>query len=275
MGFLHSSRAKGRVPDALRAAADVRFVGMDGDGAHATLLHFRVPQFESVAPDFFQQPKLWVDAPQPHETAFELFGAALEDVAARRTDSDRFDPGLLRRISRYRLLLSRGVEVIALPDAQVAGKPRVDHAVVEAASELVAAIPDARRVRVTGRLDVMGASQGLIKMQVHAGQTVTARWEGAEPVDDLRHHFNRDVVVEGVGVFRPSGGLLRIDADAIAAASSADEAFRRIPLGQVRRDYQRMSRLKPAEQSVYARILGSIPAEEPDDEFAKAIEALS
>src|SRR5262249_7304542 len=105
MGFLHSSRAKGRVPDALRAAADVRFVGMEGEGTHATLLHFRVPQFEAVAGDLFQQPKLWVDAPQPHETAFELFGAALEDVAQRRADSDRFDAGLLRRISHYRHVL--------------------------------------------------------------------------------------------------------------------------------------------------------------------------
>src|SRR5262249_38998030 len=208
-------------------------------------------------------------------TAFELFGAALEDVAQRRADSDRFDAGLLRRISHYRHVLRRGVRLIALPDAQLPREARVDQAVVDAASELVAATPDSRRVRVTGRVDVMGASQGVIKVQVRAGQVVTARWEGAEPVDELRHYFNRDVVIEGVGVFRPSGGLLRIDADAIAAASTTDESFRRMPVGQVHRDYQRLVRLKPTEQSVYARILGSIPAQEPDEEFIEAVEALS
>ena len=69
---------------------------------------------------------------------------------------------------------------------------------------------------MTGRLDVMGASQGVLKLDVRPGEIVTALWEGEEPVETLREFFNRDVVVEGVGVFRPSGSLLRVDADAIA-----------------------------------------------------------
>jgi hypothetical protein len=40
----------------------------------------------------------------------------------------------------------------------------------------------------------------------------------------------------------------------------------------MRRDYQKLVRLKPAEESVYGHILGSIPAEETDEEFAEAIE---
>jgi hypothetical protein len=275
MGFLHSSRAKGRVPAVLRAAADVRFVGMEGDGREATLLHFQAPSFEEVAREFFEQPKLWEDAPQPEQTAFELFGAALDDVAERRTDSERFDPGLLRRISRYRYILRRGVRRITLPDARLERLARVDEAVVDTASELAAITPAPRWVRVVGRLDVLGASQSVLKLQVHPGQIVTARWEGTEPVEDLHHFFNRDVVLEGLGVFRPSGSLLRIDADAIAMASSSDETFRQMPAAPVRRDYQRQARLKPGEPSVYAQILGSIPAEESDDEFAEAIEAMS
>jgi hypothetical protein len=275
MGFLHSSRTKGRVSASLAAASQVRFVGMEGDGDTATLLHFQVPPFGAVVRELFQQQKLWDDTPHPDDTAFELLGAAFDDVAERRADSNRFDTGLLRRIVGYRRVLKRGVHRITLPDARLRKAAHVDEAVVEAACELAAATPEPKRVRVVGRVDVIGASQAVLKLHVRAGQSVTALWEGLSPVDDLRHYFNRDVVVEGTGVFRPSGGLLRIDADAIAVATPSDDAFRRIPSGQVRRDFRAALRLRTAEPSVYARILGSIPAEESEEEFAAAVEALS
>jgi hypothetical protein len=275
MGFLHSSRAKGRVPSLLKTAADIRFVGIDGEGNDTTWLHFEVAPFEAVARELFQQQKLWDEIPKPDETAFELLGAALEDIAIHQKDSDRFDSGLLNRVKSYRRILERGVRSITLPDAHLPTQARVDQAVVKAASDLVAITPNARRVRVTGRLDVMGASQSVLKLQVRPGQYVMARWEGPEPIDSLRELFNREILVEGMGIFRPSGGLLRIDADTIAEASSSDESFRHIPVAHSRRDFQRLVRLKPREESAYARLLGSIPAEESDEEFIAAVEAMS
>jgi len=275
MGFLHSSRAKGRVPSFLKTAADIRFVGLDGEGNGTTWLHFEVATFEAVARELFQQQKLWDETPKPHETAFELLGAALEDIAIRRTDSDRFDSGLLNRVRSYRRVLDRGVSSITLPDARLSTQPRLDQSVVRAASELVSITPSDRRVRVVGRLDMMGASQSVLKLQVRPGQYVMARWEGLEPIDSFRELFNREIIVEGAGIFRPSGGLLRIDADAIELASPSDESFRQVPVAQPRKDFQRLARLKPHEESAYARLLGSIPAEESDEEFTAAVEALS
>jgi hypothetical protein len=118
MGFLHSSRARGRVPSSIRAAADARFLGHTGENG-ATLLHFELPTFGGVAAEFFQQRLLWDDGPRPEETAFELFGAALHDVAVRRTESNSFDPGLLRRIKSYQRVLTRGVERITMLDTTV------------------------------------------------------------------------------------------------------------------------------------------------------------
>jgi hypothetical protein len=273
MGFLHSSRARGRVPTSLRAAADARFLGHSGDDG-ATLLHFEIPTFGTVAADLFQQPLLWEDGPRPEETAFELFGAALHDVSARRTDSNSFDPGLLRRIKTYQRLLTRGVERITMPDTMVDRRGQIDAEVVVAASELSAVTPPSRRVRVTGRLDVMGASQGVLKLDVRPGEAVTALWEGDQPVESLREFFNREVVIEGIGVFRPSGSLLRIDANAIVAASSQDEFFRGIPKGALQRDYHKLARLKAGEPSAYAQFRGSLAGDESDEEFEAALAAL-
>jgi hypothetical protein len=106
MAFLHSSRPKGRVPQTLAAAADVRFVGVsDGHGDGSTRMVFRVPTFEAVAPDFFQQPALWPLGPRPSDTAFEALGSALRAVAARDSESSSFDTAMLRRVLLYRRAL--------------------------------------------------------------------------------------------------------------------------------------------------------------------------
>ena len=87
--------------------------------------------------------------------------------------------------------------------------------------------------------------------------------------------FNKDVVCEGLGVFRPSGSLLRVDADVIAPASERDEFFRQAPVAAARSDVARGARLRSGEPSVYAGFLGSLPKEETDEDFANAIEAMS
>jgi len=276
MGFLHSSRARGRVPSMLKAASQVRYLGHSADGDSATLLRFEVPTFGSVAAEMFRQQRLWDDGPDPEQTVFELLGASLADVAARRTNSSRFDTGLLRRFASYRRMFGRGhLSRIALPDTEVVGPAQLDSAVVLAATELSAATPAPQRVRVAGRLDVLGASQGILKLEVRPGVVVSAVWEGDASVDSLKEYFNSDVVIEGRAVFRPSGTLLRIDAQAIAGASAKDDFFRTVPAGALAQDFVRAARLRPGEGSVYARILGRIPAEESDDEFIAAVEAMS
>ena len=122
----------------------------------------------------------------------------------------------------------------------------------------------------------MGASQGVLKIEVKPGEFVTVLWDRDEPIESHRELFNRDVVVEGMAVFRPSGSLLRIDAEAIAAASVEDDFFRQVPRGSVLRDYQKLARLKPGERSPYLSLIGSLRAEpgESEEEFQAAIAAL-
>jgi hypothetical protein len=139
---------------------------------------------------------------------------------------------------------------------------------------VIAAIPNRRRVRVVGRLDLIGVSQHVLKLEILTGIFVTAVWQGEAAVDVFKDLLNHDVVVEGFGTFRPSGILRRIDADALVVASAADEFFRQVPTAAVVRDYQEIARLRPGEKSVYAKILGSIPAEESDEEFEAAVAAL-
>lgn len=275
MGFLHSSQPRGRIPRGIKAAADVRYIGHAQADDNATLLRFEVSPFGDVAAELFKQTRLWDDMPTAEQTAFELLGAALDDIGTRREDSNRFDPGLLRRIARYKPIFGRGLSRIVLPDVAAPRPSQFDAAVIESAHALSATTPQPRRVRLTGRLDLMGVSQGVLKIHVAGGAVVTALWDSTEAIDELRLLLNRDVVCEGVGVFRPSGTLLRIDADAVAAASAADASFAVVPRAPRLGDVTRQMLLKTGEPSAYRALLGSIPPEESDEDFATAIEAMS
>lgn len=275
MGFLHSSRATGRISTALKAAADVQYVGVDGEGSTGTAITFRVPRFGTAAPTLFEQGKFWDDTPAADATAFDLLGYALRDVQDERADSVHFDQPLLKRIGSYGRLFNQGLTRISM-EAAGGQVPRLDADVVKRANALSRATPSSRRVRVAGRLDLMGASQGVLKLHVRPNVVVTALWTGPDPIETYRELFNRDVLVEGFGVFRPSGSLLRIEADALAPAGQQDEFFRQLPVAtSPARDHLAAARLRVGEKSAYGAIRGVIASEESDEEFVAAVEELS
>jgi len=75
--------------------------------------------------------------------------------------------------------------------------------------------------------------------------------------------------------FRPSGSLLRIDADAIREATRSDESFSRLPLPELKRNYQADAASVRPGQKPYAAIFGMISGEESDEQFIAAVESLS
>lgn len=271
MGFLHTSRMRGRVPQALQAAAEVRFTGMDGSGDDRTVLHFRVPRFGDVAEELFQQRQLWDDGPRPEETAFDLLTQAMRDVRQLSKDSSRFDHALLNRFASYRSTLRRGVNAIVVGGATL--DARFDDGFTEAAESLRRETPAPRRVRLCGKLDMLGVSRKVMGLYLEDGTPVTGLWN-AEDFTGLAEHLGKDVTIEGMAMFRPSGRLLRIDADAIAAAGPKDSFFSKLPLAGSGTDYAVKLRARPGE-SAYAGLLGMIPGEESEEEFSRAVEEFS
>jgi hypothetical protein len=128
---------------------------------------------------------------------------------------------------------------------------------------------------VAGRLDTIAVSQAILRIEVTPGVFVTAAWEGTTAIETLGGVLNDDVVVEGQGVFRPSGSLLRVDADALGRARPVDDAFRLVPSATLLSDVGRTLRLTRGERSPAGAIIGRIPVEESDESFAAAVDALS
>jgi hypothetical protein len=125
-----------------------------------------------------------------------------------------------------------------------------------------------------GRLDSLTVSRHVLGLYLEDGTAVTAVWTN-EGFVDLANFLDKQIVIEGLAEFRPSGTLLRVDADAIRDASAGDSSFSTLPLPEVRRNYQKAAATVRPGQKPYASIFGLIPGDESDEVFAVAVAELN
>jgi len=273
MGFMHSSRARGRISKALSRVVDFRFVGHTAGPDGSTILTFQAPVFGEVAPELFEQKSFWPMGPEPTENAFDLLSASIRDVLDAVRDSDRFDTNLLRRYAGFKSVLTHGLTAIAMPGRSAADRTTIDGLLTAAAREMAQQTPPERRVRLVGKLDLLRFSKSVAGVQMEDGSLVTVVYSSSDFLD-LRELLSKHVLIEGQGVFRPNGSLLRVDSDAVRIAGTGDSFFASTPKGEIPRDYRREASAIRHGSKPYAAIYGVIPADESDDEYAAAIEAL-
>jgi hypothetical protein len=273
MGFRGSSRSRGRRPGWMRRASDVRFVDVSSGPDDTTLLHFTAPRFGEVAEAVYRQGQLFGTLPSENDTAFDVMGDMVTDVAKRLRDSDRFDVGVLQRLESFKEpVFHHGVDEIALlggrlPDAR---PPTIDPALADIATSLYQETPAPVRARVAGHLDMIRASDKVFSLILRDGQKVRGIWLGAS-VGPLRHYLDQDVVVNGMVTYRPSGSVLRIDAEAIDAATHADRLFSKLP-PPAALTLRRPNLLHPQTASTGMKaVFGKWPGDETDEEVLRTL----
>jgi hypothetical protein len=102
MSLRNRSTASGRAPDWLNRAADIRYVGHQGNDQIELL--FEAPTLGDSACEIYEQKELFDELstrPSAKDTGFDLLGDVLCDVKSRNTDSDHFDSPLLTRLTRF------------------------------------------------------------------------------------------------------------------------------------------------------------------------------
>jgi hypothetical protein len=274
MGFRRSSRKPGRVPEWLRAAEDIRFVDLSGEG-DATLLHFEAPKFGDVADEPYRQPTLFDQPPPQTDTAFDLLGDIIGDVAARLADSERFDLGLLQRFERFNAAFRRGVNSVAVLGDRLSSErpPCIDAKLAEDAASLHRETPAPQRVRICGKLDMIRDSDRVFNLILSAGERLRGVWTGGD-TKQLADFFKASVVIGGTAVFRPSGRLLRVDAEAIDIAADNDVFFSTMPQPTRRApDIRELSR-KQKTRGGLSMIFGKWPGDETEAELLAALKEM-
>ena len=272
VAFRRSSTA-GRRQRWLRQAGRVAFRDAERLGKEEMALYFEAPAFKVVAKEYYAQPKLFDDGPRAEDTAFDVLADVVADVLTRKTDSNKYDIGLLKRFHRFQSsVFEKEVDELVISGHRVSKTHpcRMSEEFTRRAEELYLATPQPERVRVAGKLDMIQASTLAFALLLPGGERVRGVWKGNE-FETLRTLAGSDVVTTGTAIYRPSGGLLRIDADALTPQRSTDRFFATVPTPTDRKMDVKSLLREQRNRGGMAAIGGRIPAEETDEEFLAAV----
>ncbi len=273
MAFEARSRARGKRPSWLSAASDIRFVGHGGDDA--TILHFEAPCLGEAASKLYEQSELWPTRPDANDTGFDLLGDVIADVAANNGDSERFDRTLLQEVERFRHGLNGGFQEMEFTGTRysVSQPAVITSAVIESAQRLSHNTPQPQQTRLVGKLDMLRDSTNSFAIKLKDGQEVRGVLTDGD-IAKITALFRQEVLVLGKAIYRPSGKLLRIDADEVILAGERDQFFSSVPKPRrARYDLREVLREQQHKKGVSA-IFGKWPGDETDEQIAQALKEL-
>jgi hypothetical protein len=275
MAFEGRSAGVGAPPDWLKRASDIRILGFaetDGD----TLLELEARTLGDAAPELYKQKKFWDDLPGPEETALNVMSRVMSDVRNKNPDSARYDLPLLKVTHTLSALFNRDLELMRLPqfpgDSQLSGV--IDESVPYRALELSNCTPNPREVRVAGTVDMVRYSTRAFALKLQDGKEIHGVLENAELVQHLSQFLNKEVVVVGKAIYRPSGSLLRIDAKYLEEIAKGSALFSRIPYPISPASVTSKGRSIDTAKSNVAAFFGSWPGEESDEQLLAALKEL-
>jgi hypothetical protein len=226
-----------------------------------------------AVPERFAQPDLF-DGLDPARSCLDLLEASLRDAVAWRGESDAYDDGLVRTFEGFSQVLRHGVEAVELGG----GAPtRIDEASVETLARLRRAIPPDQQARLAGKLDVLRHTDRMFTLVLETGAQVRGVVAGDDgDPSGLGELWGQDVVVTGVVKFRPSGSVLRIEAERIERAEARDlSLWSREPrsvLGDL--DARALHQAQGPRSGVNA-MFGRLPGDESDEDVIEALDRLS
>jgi hypothetical protein len=156
----------------------------------------------------------------PGRSCLDLFEDSLDDALSGREESDRYDRHLMETIEGLGRLFRYGIKRIAVINGRTLN---VDAHAIELIKSLRTRMPDDRKLKIPGVLEQVEPSNRTFVLRSDTGQRL---WgiasPGASREASLTEVASMPVIVEGIAKYRPSGTILRIEAERIAPVPSGD-----------------------------------------------------
>jgi hypothetical protein len=154
---------------------------------------------------------------------------------------------------------------------------RIDAESVEGFGRMRRAIPPDQRLRLAGRLDTLRHSDRMFTLILETGVQVRSVVTG-ESVDlaALGTLRGQEAVVTGVAKFRPSGSVLRVEAERIAGAEARDlELWGALPQPILGFLDERELRQPQGPRSGVNAVFGRLAGLDTDEDVLEALDRLS
>lgn len=268
------SVGSGPRPDWLARAMDIRFAGQKGRGEQ-TILTFESYRLIDAAPAVFDQRELFPVRPSPELTGIDLFGEAIADIANTDRDSVRFDAPLLRDVLRFREAMHGSFTAAEFHQSLRTDRQKLVSAVLTPevlsnAATLYRQTPSRQAAKIAGKLDMARISNRAFALELTDG-TETRGILTHGDLTDYRHLLGKSVVATGTAIFRPSGRLLRIDAQELRAAAESDAFFSKFPKPHKSHAIKPLPSLLMPAGGGMADIFGRWPGDESDAQIEAAL----
>jgi hypothetical protein len=272
MALEGTSASVGAPPAWLERASDVRTLGFTENNGRS-VLHVKAPRLGDAVPEIFDQSTLWPGVASQDDTAIQLIGKVSHVVRTREASSDLYDRPLLKHLSHWGKLFRKDVRSLAFPMNAVSGgiSELLDEQVSQNALLLSDQTPAPRQVRVVGKLDMVRHSTRSFGLLLSDGQEVRGVLQDGDS-DVLQQYFGKEITLFGKAIYRPSGSLLRLDAQEILDSVEGRSAFSSVPPAFTHRQKQDR-RFQTAKNGV-AALFGSWPGDETDEELLAALAEL-
>ncbi len=271
MAFLGHSDDNSGKQGWLEDAADLRFTDHQGDDE--SILVFELPTLGEAAADLFESGEPWSTSLDPNATGLDLLGDVVREIASRNIESERFDRRLLGRIARLKTLFDGAFRELRLNPRHSGESPVtvINPQLALSAKRLRDATPHPQRVRVVGLLEAVHPTTRSFLLRLDDGQEDRGILASGS-IPDALAHLNRRVLVLGTAVYRASGRLLRIDADAIRAGDGEPALWSRIPPPRTQGIDSSVLHVPQSPGTGVSAIIGRWPGDETDEEIAAWLE---
>jgi hypothetical protein len=261
------STAPGMVPSWLESAA-----AFDVTSIHGHTIELAAPPLADMVGKESPRHELLSAAP-PGKSSLDLLEDSLEDALEGRADSDRYDPPLMATLEGFGKLSRYGVEEIQVINGR---ELRIDRRGIEAIRSLRSRIPQDRRVMVAGKLETIRHSDRAFTLVLASGEVL--RGIATDPIDpsELANLFGKPALVSGLVKFRPSGSVLRVEAERIEPAAAGEVSlWSDLPRAFARSIDARTLRKPQGPGSGLPVIFGKWPGTETDEEILRSLQEMS
>lgn len=265
------SSAPGPLSSWLTAAADFEVLPIE---AGSTVVPIEAAPLADRSPERFAQFNfLEVD---PSRSALSLFEESLAQALCGDEEAELFDQALLQRFGGFSRILGDGVEKIEITSEEPGGAEglAIERESLGRVERLIRDTPPPQRVRIGGQLDTIRHSDRMFTLTLATGESLKGMAEGVA-AEQLASLFGKDVIVHGLAAFRPSGKVLRVEADEIARAEEDLELWSRAPRPLLGAIEPRSLVAEQGPRSGLNAIYGRWPGDESAEELTAALEEIS
>lgn len=267
-----TSASVGAPPAWLERASDVRTLGFSERNGKS-ILHVKSPRLGDAVPEIFDQATLWPGLAVQEDTAIQLIGKVSHVVRMQEAGSDLYDRPLLKHLSHWSKLFRKDLQSLTFPKNSSSSEVAdvFDEEVARNAMLLSDKTPTPRQIRIVGKLDMVRHSTRSFGLLLSDGQEVRGILNDSDP-DLLQQYFGKEITIFGKAVYRPSGSLLRVDAQEILDTIEGRSAFSFVPPALTHRP--KLDRKIQSSKNGVSAFFGIWPGDETDEELLSALAEL-